>query len=388
MEHINIPAGEIHQPHNWQWADQTARLAEVVTDSFLVGRFGLQVSDGTLWRLASTSPAVWAPVAHYEHPANHPPSIITQDAINRFVTDAEKSAWNAKQAALGFTPENAANRGAVNGYVPLDADSRVPAAYLPSYVDDVLEFADLAALPATGETGKIYTTLDNGKIYRWGGSAYAEISPSPGSTDAVPEGVTNLYHTAARVRDVLLTGLSTATNAVITAADSVLSALGKLQKQISDWPSAVMTLTNKTITDPTIDGVKYLATQSQLTFAVDYALDQAAMANKRVSDATTFQTQTGTASFTQAASTEMTRTYATATVTLPKAFKNTDYQVVIDPVSATPALGFEGQITVQSRSVNSFVLQMSGSATACSVRWKALHPNAEGRAHVVLPTAQ
>ena len=32
----------------------------------------------------------------YTHPANHPPSIITQDANNRFVTDAEKAAWSGK----------------------------------------------------------------------------------------------------------------------------------------------------------------------------------------------------------------------------------------------------------------------------------------------------
>ena len=32
----------------------------------------------------------------YTHPANHPPSIITQDASNRFVTDAEKAAWSDK----------------------------------------------------------------------------------------------------------------------------------------------------------------------------------------------------------------------------------------------------------------------------------------------------
>lgn len=36
----------------------------------------------------------------YVHPANHPASMITQDANNRFVTDTEKSAWNAKQAGL------------------------------------------------------------------------------------------------------------------------------------------------------------------------------------------------------------------------------------------------------------------------------------------------
>lgn len=36
---------------------------------------------------------------NYSHPANHPPSIITQDASNRFVTDTEKATWNAKQPA-------------------------------------------------------------------------------------------------------------------------------------------------------------------------------------------------------------------------------------------------------------------------------------------------
>jgi hypothetical protein len=35
----------------------------------------------------------------YTHPANHPASVITQDASNRFVTDAEKTTWNAKQPA-------------------------------------------------------------------------------------------------------------------------------------------------------------------------------------------------------------------------------------------------------------------------------------------------
>ncbi len=52
-------------------------------------------------------------------------------------------------------------------------------------------------------------------------------------TDDVGEGVTNLYFTATRVRDAVLTGLSTATNAIISATDSVLSAFGKLQAQIT-----------------------------------------------------------------------------------------------------------------------------------------------------------
>ena len=53
---------------------------------------------------------------------------------------------------------------------------KVPSGQLPSFVDDVIEAANFAALPGTGETGKIYVTLDANKTYRWSGSAYVEIS--------------------------------------------------------------------------------------------------------------------------------------------------------------------------------------------------------------------
>ena len=79
---------------------------------------------------------------------------------------------------LGFTPINVASRGVANGVATLDQDAKVPAAQLPSYVDDVVEYANFAALPSTGESGKIYITLDDNKCYRWGGSVFAEISAS------------------------------------------------------------------------------------------------------------------------------------------------------------------------------------------------------------------
>jgi hypothetical protein len=52
----------------------------------------------------------------------------------------------------------------------------VPASQLPSFVDDVIEAANFAALPETGEGGKIYVTLDDNKTYRWSGTTYVEIS--------------------------------------------------------------------------------------------------------------------------------------------------------------------------------------------------------------------
>lgn len=38
------------------------------------------------------------------------PANITQSSSYRFASDAEKATWNAKQSALGFTPENVANK--------------------------------------------------------------------------------------------------------------------------------------------------------------------------------------------------------------------------------------------------------------------------------------
>jgi hypothetical protein len=60
--------------------------------------------------------------------------------------------------------------------VPLNSSSKIDSTYLPSYVDDVLEFANLAAFPPTGDAGILYLALDTNKIYRWSGSVYIEVS--------------------------------------------------------------------------------------------------------------------------------------------------------------------------------------------------------------------
>ena len=45
---------------------------------------------------------------------------------------ADRTSFAAKQAALPFTPENSANKGAVSGYAPLNASSVVPLANIPT----------------------------------------------------------------------------------------------------------------------------------------------------------------------------------------------------------------------------------------------------------------
>jgi hypothetical protein len=141
-----------------------------------------------------------------------------------------------EKSKLATLPANAYSKSESDTQLAAKADlvgGFVPSSQLPSYVDDILNYTNLSAFPATGELGKIYIANDTGKQYRWTGSAYIAITNGLiGSTADVPEGA-NLYFTEARVLAAILAGLSTSTSAVITSSDSVLSALGKIQAQLS-----------------------------------------------------------------------------------------------------------------------------------------------------------
>ena len=107
-------------------------------------------------------------------------AITTRVGKGSPLTNAEV---DANFTGLNADKEDKANKGVANGYAGLDATGKVPAAQLPSYVDDVMEFANLAGFPATGEAGKIYVALDINKTYRWSGSAYIYITS--GAVDSV-----------------------------------------------------------------------------------------------------------------------------------------------------------------------------------------------------------
>ena len=83
----------------------------------------------------------------------------------------------------------ATDKGATNGVAELDSTGKVPSSQLPSFVDDVIEgylndddgkFYEESGhtTEINGEGGKIYTDLTTNKTYRWGGSAFTEISAS------------------------------------------------------------------------------------------------------------------------------------------------------------------------------------------------------------------
>ena len=93
------------------------------------------------------------------------------------IIESQISDLGSYEPSLGYTPEDSANKGASEGYAEL-VGGTVPTSQLPAYVDDVLEFADEASFPVTGESGKIYVALDTNLTYRWSGTIYIEISSS------------------------------------------------------------------------------------------------------------------------------------------------------------------------------------------------------------------
>ena len=101
------------------------------------------------------------------------PYAKTEDVKKTFATKEEVVAGK-----LDYIPEDVSNKGKAGGYASLGDDGKVPSSQLPSYVDDVLEFASKSNFPIPGEQGKIYLDLATENIYRWSGSTYTEISPS------------------------------------------------------------------------------------------------------------------------------------------------------------------------------------------------------------------
>ncbi len=97
-----------------------------------------------------------------------------EDALRKEIEDRKAGDTTITNSLNAFI----STKGQPGGLAELDSTGKVPAAQLPSYVDDVLEFSTKAQFPQTGETGKIYVAKDTNLTYRWTGTQYLEISQS------------------------------------------------------------------------------------------------------------------------------------------------------------------------------------------------------------------
>ena len=98
--------------------------------------------------------------------------------VKSFVESAISTVNGAATALESRVKAIEDEKGVANGLASLDETGHIPSSQLPSFVDDVIEATDKSALPAIGESGKIYVTLNDNLTYRWSGSQYVEISQS------------------------------------------------------------------------------------------------------------------------------------------------------------------------------------------------------------------
>lgn len=153
--------------------------------------------------------------------------------------------------------------GAANGVAGLDENGLVPSSQLPSYVDDVLEFANYASLPTTGEIGKIYVVIadetsgGNTSSYRWTGSVYAMVSNTLNAAD-----VKALYESNADTNNfsdaekALLVAHTSATDNphVVTKAQVGLSNVDNTADSAKNVLSATKLTTVRTLGGVSFDG--------------------------------------------------------------------------------------------------------------------------------------
>jgi hypothetical protein len=204
MEHKVIRPGEIHVPHQWRFINSQERLSATITNIADIDKLALQVSDGTYWRLVSTSPTKWQLAMGQSFTPN-----ATGNLDDRGLYDSQKDGF----AFLATDTGNLYIRQGASGNWsdPIPFGKGEPG----------------EGVPDGGSAGQVLTK-NSGADYdaEWKDVQQLE------STDDLDEGTTNKYFTMDRVRETVLEGISFVSQSAVTASDTVLSALGKLQKQI------------------------------------------------------------------------------------------------------------------------------------------------------------
>ncbi len=110
----------------------------------------------------------------------------TRDAADKLLQgkiDSEIIARQNADTTLQSAIDGKVSSSALGVTVATLVSGVVPSNQLPSYVDDVLEFSNLAAFPTSGESGKIYLAQETNKQYRWSGTQYVYITS--GAVDSV-----------------------------------------------------------------------------------------------------------------------------------------------------------------------------------------------------------
>ncbi len=133
IEHVDAPLGEIHTPHNWEYADATAREAATITDSDLINRMALQLDDYSLWVLVGVSPAAWtqttaaggggggSALTVKEEGSTLSAAVTSIDFVGSLLTATNTGGAVTVTVAADSTKQSTSAKDATNGYAGLTA---------------------------------------------------------------------------------------------------------------------------------------------------------------------------------------------------------------------------------------------------------------------------
>lgn len=167
------------------------------------------------------------------------------DTIRALVDSAGDTAidWAVIEGNDGYAPENSASK-AVN-----------------------FTIKDNTLYPTTKAVDDNYLSLNTQTLTN---PQKAQVKTNIGleTADDLPEKAitpTNKYFTASRVLNTVLEGIDLAVNATVLATDTVLVAIGKLQKQISDLATTAVTSTSLRYVENSQSGTSYSVVTADVT---------------------------------------------------------------------------------------------------------------------------
>jgi hypothetical protein len=173
----------------YAWTSANFNPVNYVTQSNLISQLGNYATLNGVQTFSNTITFSQSPIV----PA---PTLLPHAVNYGFMANAIEESQNAIVGYVGGNYIPLSQKGAANGVATLDTSGLIPSTQLPSYVDDVIEASNLAALNAlpAGEkqTGKIYVTTNTNLSYRWSGTVFVEISSGAVQSVNGQTGVVNL----------------------------------------------------------------------------------------------------------------------------------------------------------------------------------------------------
>lgn len=214
----------------------------------------------------------------YVHPSSHAASIITQDSSHRFVSDSEKSKWNNKQNALGYTPVNKSG-DTMSNTLHFNLDGNKTAIEIVQSNDDIDVYKITESDGKYGfflrykgtESGndnalELWSTNTDGsgnKVYRVTQDGILNFLINPKINDVNIE-------TTAGAESKVNSALSNAKNytdtkvaEIVNSAPEALDTLQELSKALGDDPNFATTVMNKIGEKETPAGAQAKATTAE-----------------------------------------------------------------------------------------------------------------------------